>query len=181
MRRTIRVASLTVIPLVLATTFFVFKPSAHQLILKTYFTNAMGLRPGAKVRLAGLDIGDVKAVNLRLENRQSPVEVVMGFSNPAKLMIPNDSAASLQTAGVLGETFVDIDTSNAIGPPVTENYVLKSKPIGTLNAGQVLDKFTNILSQQVDNLSKKIEDCVNKGVPGCDAKQPSPPATGSSR
>jgi ABC-type transporter Mla subunit MlaD len=45
--------------------------------VKAYFTNASGLRDGANVRVAGVDVGSVKSVRVRPELKEEPVEVVM--------------------------------------------------------------------------------------------------------
>jgi phospholipid/cholesterol/gamma-HCH transport system substrate-binding protein len=134
-------------------------PFSHSFIVKAYFTNAMGLQAGAVVRLAGVDIGSVKSVRARPELKETPVEVVMALRPAYELNLPNDSNAMLETAGVLGETYVEIDASSAVGPPITTNGILKTKPTVTLNTQQVLEKLTEHLNQGVDNLSKQIEKC----------------------
>jgi phospholipid/cholesterol/gamma-HCH transport system substrate-binding protein len=113
---------------VLAILFVPLRPMGHRMVAKAYFTNAMGLRAGAPVRFAGVDLGSVKSVRAKPEVKNSPVEVVMVFNPPYELKIPNDSTVLLETAGILGETFVDIDAASATGPPIGANAVLKAKP-----------------------------------------------------
>jgi len=86
-----------------------------KITLRSYFDNAQGLRNGAPVRLQGVDIGNVTAV--RVVNRpRTPVEVVMRVNTKYGFNIRKDSVTSLSTAGVLGETFIDIDSALAKGP-----------------------------------------------------------------
>ena len=111
---------------VLAILFVPLRPMGHRLVVKAYFTNAMGLRAGAPVRFAGVDLGSVKSVRAKPEVKNSPVEVVVVLNPPYELKIPNDSTVLLETAGILGETFVDIDAASATGPPIAANAAKKS-------------------------------------------------------
>jgi phospholipid/cholesterol/gamma-HCH transport system substrate-binding protein len=94
----------------------------RKIILRTYFDNAGGLREGAAVRLNGVDIGNVTKIRVvpDKDKQLTPVEVVMKVSTKYSFNLRRDSVASLSTAGVLGETYIDIDSSQAIGA-VAEN------------------------------------------------------------
>jgi phospholipid/cholesterol/gamma-HCH transport system substrate-binding protein len=89
----------------------------RKIILKTYFDNAGGLREGAAVRLNGVDIGNVTKIRVvpYKDKQLTPVEVGMKVSAKYSFNLRRDSVASLSTAGVLGETYIDIDSSQAIG------------------------------------------------------------------
>jgi ABC-type transporter Mla subunit MlaD len=91
------------------------RPAQFHLNTKCYFQNAQGLRAGAKVRLAGVEIGSVTSVRVRPQLKDYPAEVVMSLETPYELNIPNDSVVTLETAGVLGEVFPEIDTRGASG------------------------------------------------------------------
>src|SRR5437868_6161601 len=97
--------------------FFVARPSGHTLVLKSYFKDAMGLRAGAPVRMAGVDVGSVRSVRVHPEMKEESVEVIVALTALYDLKIPNDSTAMLATAGVLGETYLAIDAVGASGPP----------------------------------------------------------------
>jgi phospholipid/cholesterol/gamma-HCH transport system substrate-binding protein len=96
----------------------------HKITLYSYFDNASGLRVGAPVRLEGVDIGNVKAIRVVAGRGLTPVEVVMTVSTRFKDAVRTDSTAELSTQGVLGETFVDIDSRAAHGPPAQDGAVL---------------------------------------------------------
>ncbi|MGB0102554.1 MAG: MlaD family protein, partial [Candidatus Sulfotelmatobacter sp.] len=89
-----------------------------RITLVSYFDNAEGLRVGAPVRLSGVDIGNVsKILIVRDKDRQlTPVKVLMKVSTKYDFNLRRDSVTSLDTAGVLGETYLDIDSSQAVGP-----------------------------------------------------------------
>lgn len=120
----------------------------HTIEVTTYFQNAAGLREGAPVRIAGVDVGKVKSVRVRPEIKDGTVKVLMKVGTPYELRIPNDSVVLLETAGVLGETYVDIDTANASGPHIADHGVLKSRETLSLNSEQMIQMLGDILSKR---------------------------------
>jgi ABC-type transporter Mla subunit MlaD len=102
MRRIILVAILV---FGLAVIFLTFaKHTQHQLDVKTHFRDAHGLRAGATVQVAGVDVGRIVEVRVRPDLKQHPAEVVLLFQTPYKLEIPEDSVVLVNRAGLLGET-----------------------------------------------------------------------------
>ncbi len=95
-----------------------------KITLISYFDNASGLRVGAPVRLHGVDIGNVKSIRVVPGRKETPVEVTMKVSPTYGFDLRTDSVVSLTTAGVLGEVFIDIDSSKAKGPPAQNGSVL---------------------------------------------------------
>jgi phospholipid/cholesterol/gamma-HCH transport system substrate-binding protein len=101
----------------------------RRITLKSYFDNAQGLRAGAPVRLNGVDIGNVTKILIvpDKDKQQTPVEVVMKVSTKYSYAIHRDSVTSLETAGVLGETFLDIDSLQALGPLARDGDTLQTQ------------------------------------------------------
>jgi len=168
--KSFRVAGLAgVVLAVLGALLLVREPSGHKMVVKAYFSNARILRAGAPVRLAGVDIGSVKSVHVRPELKEAPAEVVMVLTPSYELNIPNDSTATLATAGVLGETYVEIDAAHAAGAPIGTNAVLKTTPTIELTTQEMLEKFGEILSKKCDCDSGKKGDTpdtsVKKSIP----------------
>ena len=100
-----------------------------RITLKSYFDNASGLRKGAPVRLSGVDIGnviDIKIVRDK-EKHLTPVEVTMKVTTKYDYALRRDSMTSLDTAGVLGETYLDIDSAQAVGPPAQNGDILPTE------------------------------------------------------
>ncbi len=125
---TVIVASLTLgflLFLMSGTTGF-FTP---RITLRSYFDNAQGLRVGAPVRLSGVDIGNVTKISIVPDKskQQTPVEITMKLNTKYSYAIRRDSVTSLETAGVLGETFLDIDSLQALGPPAQDGDTLPTQ------------------------------------------------------
>ena len=118
---------------------------AHRIELNVYFQNAHGLRAGAPVRLAGVEVGTVTSVRARPELQTAPVEVTMRVRTPYELKIPNDSTVSLDTAGVLGETFAEINVLEASGAPIKSGGVLKERPAKFLSTEDLIEKVGDIV------------------------------------
>lgn len=103
--------------------------------LRSYFDNASGLRVGAPVRLNGVDIGNVTGMRVVSEKDKqlTPVEVTMKVTSKYHGSLREDSLTAMSTAGVLGETFIDIDSSQAVGPEVKDGDVLPIRDRPDLN------------------------------------------------
>ena len=100
-----------------------------HIIVRSYFDNAEGLRVGAPVRLNGVDIGNVTKISIitSRDKQLTPVEVTMKISTKYHDALRRDSMTSLETAGVLGETYVDIDSSQAIAAPLQDQDTLPTQ------------------------------------------------------
>jgi phospholipid/cholesterol/gamma-HCH transport system substrate-binding protein len=100
-----------------------------RITLRCYFDNASGLRTGAPVRLDGVDLGNVVHIRIVSDRDKllTPVEVTMKVSTRYSFNLRRDSVTSLDTAGVLGETYIDIDSSQAVGPPARDGDVLATQ------------------------------------------------------
>ena len=133
----------------------------RKITLYTYFDNASGLRVGAPVRLEGVDIGNVQAIRVVPGRGLTPVQVVMKVSTKYKDAVRADSTAELSTAGVLGETFVDIDSRAAHGPPATDGSILPIHERPDLSdmvrASQSTLQNIQALLQRVDNIVSFIQ------------------------
>ncbi|MCX8044246.1 MAG: outer membrane lipid asymmetry maintenance protein MlaD [Desulfobacterota bacterium] len=78
----------------------VFGQTGYQ--LTAIFPNIGGLKKGAQVEIAGVQIGRVK--DITLDNYRA--RVVLTIQNTVK--IPDDAIARIKTKGLLGEKYIDI-------------------------------------------------------------------------
>jgi phospholipid/cholesterol/gamma-HCH transport system substrate-binding protein len=73
------------------------------LTLYATFDQTGGLKPRAPVEIAGVKVGQVKAITLDRDFR-ARVELDLD----AKLALPDDTSASIMTAGILGDRYVSV-------------------------------------------------------------------------
>jgi phospholipid/cholesterol/gamma-HCH transport system substrate-binding protein len=77
------------------------------------FNNIGGLKTRATVSMAGVKIGTVEAVELDPDTLEARVvlKIFDRFSD-----LPNDSSASVLTAGILGDQYVDLEPGGSPDP-----------------------------------------------------------------
>ena len=96
--------------------------------LKAVFTNIAGLNEGAQVRIAGLPVGAVTAIDLVGEQ----VEVTFEIREEMRPRVTSMSVATLGSVSLLGEGSVDI-TPSTEGTPIPDwGYVPTGKAAGSL-------------------------------------------------
>lgn len=78
--------------------------SAERYELHATFRSAEGVRPGTDVRLAGVTIGNVRA--LSLDPQSFRANLTVGINQGLEL--PADSTIQVASEGLLGGTFVEI-------------------------------------------------------------------------
>jgi phospholipid/cholesterol/gamma-HCH transport system substrate-binding protein len=129
-----------------------------SLRITTCFQDVGGLRSGASVRVAGVDVGSVLDVRAQPTERDCPGAVGLELRTSYDLKLPNDSVASISTAGVLGATYLAIDVSKASGPPIQSGGRLPSRENQQFSLAS-LDQALKAL----DGVSKRLSDLEKKG------------------
>lgn len=106
----------------------------RKLTVHAYVDNAGGLMVGAPVRLEGVDIGNVTAIRVVSDpNRKlAPVEVTLKVTTKYMDSMKNDCQVSLNTAGVLGQVFVDMDCRKAKGATMQNGDTLPTRDVPQL-------------------------------------------------
>jgi phospholipid/cholesterol/gamma-HCH transport system substrate-binding protein len=124
----------------------------------TYVDDAQGLRTGAPVNLQGVPIGNVTAIRV-IQHGVTPVQVQMKILKRSANQVPTDSMVTLTQAGVLGETFVNIDRTQAKSPQnVHDGSELRIKDQPNF---QDVIRTTNSSIQNVDVLIRRIDRIVS--------------------
>jgi phospholipid/cholesterol/gamma-HCH transport system substrate-binding protein len=97
----------------LVSIFFVLMGKEHaferRFSLVAIFDNVSGLKPGAAVQLAGIDVGSVGSVQFNEENR---ADVLLEIRDTFRGRVYKDAVASIATMGLLGDKII-ILTSGA--------------------------------------------------------------------
>ena len=144
------------------------RAAIHHASLTTCFRNGKGLRIGARVRVDGVEAGSVNSVTVRPALGDYPVEVKLTLDTSYDLPIPGDSAALLSTEGILGPTFVEIDTRDAQGSRIQNNGVLKS--------GELSDEEEREAAKAMNHLMDAAASAMNKKNPPSQPQATNPPS-----
>jgi phospholipid/cholesterol/gamma-HCH transport system substrate-binding protein len=126
----------------------------RKILLKSYFPDASGLAEGAPVKLSGVDIGNVKRILVVQNHLGAPVEVTMKVITKYRFFLRKDSKTLLSTAGVLGATYINIDSSQATGAEVQDGDVLESKEVAGYDD---VIRAANSSLQNMDVLIKRLD------------------------
>ncbi len=97
-----------------------------------HFQNSGGLKVKSPVSLAGVRIGRVTSIKLDRESHESIVEmrIEAQYDN-----LPQDSGASIYTAGLLGEQYINID------PGASDEYLKDNSQIDITSSAIVLEEM----------------------------------------
>jgi phospholipid/cholesterol/gamma-HCH transport system substrate-binding protein len=129
---------------------------ARKIVLRCYFPNAGGLKNGAVVSLEGVTIGNVTRMRVVPSRNPDPVEVTMQVGEKYVYDLHTDSLASIEAAGVLGDSYLDIDSTHAVGPPVANGAELQQSGSPTIqsviNTSQVSIQEVNVLVHKIETL-----------------------------
>ena len=128
--------------------------------LKAQFDNVAGLANGADVQVGGVHSGTVHSIDLP-HKPGDKVSVVMDLDKSTHEIIKQDSVASIETEGVLGNQFVAISFGSAGQADVRDGDVIESEP--PLLMADMLKKANGMLdssqqaTQHLNSVSAKID------------------------
>ena len=145
--------SLIVVVLTVGAVATLLRLPAHSLRLSACFQDVNGLRSGASVRIAGVDVGVVRTVRAHPGNSACPAEVGMELATDYALNVPNDAVASVGSTGILGASFVTIETTRASGPTLSSGGQIRSRedtPLAGANLERIVEKFLDDMKDKSD-------------------------------
>ena len=121
----------------------------QQYDLKTRFANVQGLKPGAVVRVAGVEVGKVEELTFS----GAEVDVFLKVNKDMRSRITTESRASIGSLSLLGEPVIDISPSGQ-GTPLEDGAFIPSERA----AGQLSDVAASATDslEQVNALLKEI-------------------------
>ncbi len=165
--RQLRVGTFVVISLiVLAVGIFFISGQVSFLTrhytLKTYFPSAGDLRNGALVRLAGITVGNVNHIAISpFTDPDRAVEIDLSVATNYQKQIRSDSVATLQTVGLLGETYVDITRGTPPHPILNNGGVVQGETEPGMkevveNANDVISNL-RVLSAKLTDITTQIQ------------------------
>jgi len=136
-------------------------------ILKTNFANVAGLESGADVQVGGVHSGTVKSIELP-HTPGGQVSVLLQLDHATHDIIKQDSVASIQTEGLLGNQFIAVsfgtagkqdvkDGDTIASMPPLELGALLSKADGLLDAGKVAMNNVAQITDHLNSVTAKVD------------------------
>lgn len=118
--------------------------------LSVIMMDVAGLKIGAPVWLAGVDVGLVTDIQFETPEKNNEIFVSMQIDRNALKKIGTDSRVTIKTRGLMGEKYVDIIPSRSYGenPPT----VIRGETVAKLDdvmqkAGGAFDRFNSIMEK----------------------------------
>lgn len=111
-------------------------------------TDVAGLKEGAPVWLAGVDVGSVTRIRFEHPMTSNEVEIDLEVEQEALKKIGTDSIITVKTRGLMGEKYVDITPSKAYSQTPPRRLVGTQLPKlddVMLKAGKTFDTLNNII------------------------------------
>lgn len=118
-----------------------------RVLLLARFDDVEGLKVGAPVRLAGLDVGVVRSIGFSDKPQDRRLVVELQVRETVLDRIRSDSVATIGSRGVLGDKTVDVLVGDPTSPAATEGAELKT--IGAADFGSLLSKADRVLDNTV--------------------------------
>jgi phospholipid/cholesterol/gamma-HCH transport system substrate-binding protein len=135
--------------------------------LKTQFASVVGLDSGAEVRVGGVHSGSVRSVQLPSKPTDT-ITVWMDLDRSTHNIIKQDSIATIETEGLLGNQYVAISFGSAEGANVVDGGTIDSEPplvmadlirkaSGVLDSSQEALKNVTHATANLSSISAKID------------------------
>lgn len=115
------------------------------------FVEVAALEAGAKVRVGGMDAGEVEVIHVP-GGPSGRFRVKMRVSEKLHPLVRNDSVASIQSDGLVGNKFVQIDAGTDASPEVQDGGTIQSRePFDVADMMQMMsDTLATVNTMLVD-------------------------------
>ena len=125
------------------------------------FTKLAGLEGGARVRVAGLDAGEVTAISVPTGPR-GRFRVRVRIREELHGVVRSDSVASIQTEGLVGNKFVQIEGGSDSSPRAPAGSTIQSRdPIDIADLLQQLSGTLILVDSTIEELKGEVLQAVN--------------------
>jgi phospholipid/cholesterol/gamma-HCH transport system substrate-binding protein len=147
-----------VVAAIICLTFIIVSVSSFSFFEKgqkmhVTFGYANGLKKAAPVRLAGVQAGNVKSIDVYTDAGTHSMKVRVDITIDKGIGIPVDSLVSINQLGLLGEKYVEI-TPGQSGQMMTEGGTFNGvDPVPVEKITKRIDSLTSKLEQSIDSIN----------------------------
>jgi phospholipid/cholesterol/gamma-HCH transport system substrate-binding protein len=122
------------------------------------FAQVAGLENGATVRVAGMDAGEVRSIDVPA-GPTAPFRVRVRVREDLHRIVRADSVATIQTDGLVGNKFVQIDAGSEPAPEAPDGSTIVSRePFGFADLLQHASATIERVNGTIDELKGEVEE-----------------------
>ena len=134
----------------------------RSLELNAEFRNLSGLASGATVRVAGIDAGEVLEIQVP-PGPESGFRVRFRVAERFLPILRSDSVATIQTEGIIGNQFLQVDAGSAAGQEVAAGDTLPNRE--PVEVADLLQQASNTVAQ-VRGIMTEVQEGVSLATQG---------------
>ncbi len=124
------------------------------------FANISGLQNGAKVRVAGMDAGEVDSIHVP-PSPSAKFRVKLRIREDLHPLIRVDSVASIQTDGLVGNKFVQVEAGTDQAQTVPPNGTIKSRePFDFAEMLQRMSETLDLVTSTIVEVRSGVDDAL---------------------
>ena len=120
------------------------KAFSHHVVFYTTFQNVSGLTKGAKVKVDGMDAGEIENIQIPSSPNQR-FRLKMNVDDRFRGLIREDSLVTVETEGIVGDTFLLIHQGSEHLPEASPQSTLAGKE--PLEITKLLEQAQGIMTQ----------------------------------
>jgi phospholipid/cholesterol/gamma-HCH transport system substrate-binding protein len=125
--------------------------------VRSQFSRISGLQTGAKVRVAGLDAGEVTEIHVP-GGPSAKFTVAMKVREDVRAIIRTDSVASIQNDGLVGNKFVQIEAGTDAAPVVADKGTIRGQePFDFADLLQKMSDTIDVVNETITNVRSEVE------------------------
>lgn len=134
----------------------------RQYHLISHFSNISGIRVGAPVQLAGINVGTVSRIDFDPAIDRKDVKLTLSISRSYQDRIREDSVASIVTQGLLGDKMLLVTVGTSTTRALSEGDELPATSpsdfSSLMKGGDELIQTLNKVSENLEDITGKIKD-----------------------
>ena len=130
-----------------------------KLAYSTAFKDVAGLKPGAPVRMGGLDVGSVTSVDHGTNPGDARVFVSLAVSSKESIRIRADSIARVSSKGLLGDKMIEISTgSMGVAEQDPKVLIVSEEPSDVFSMANKVAAQTELAIERLAPLTQALGD-----------------------
>ena len=120
--------------------------------VSTYFSNASGLPKKAKVKISGVDVGNIK--NIILENGKAKIILVVNKD----IKLYSDAKAKIVSTGIIGTKYMELNPGTPTNRLVREGDIIDSADDGSASMEDMVAKAVQKVEKLLDNANNGLNE-----------------------